>query len=114
MGLEIEASIKVTAAKVLAEFANLDQYESAKAAAADAGLTPSHDEAGTSVRRRPRMLKLGKAGIRAALYWPAIAAIVLSHRMVDASGYMPWQNDEPLLTGYGFSPRSNCCIHPAT
>jgi transposase len=65
----------VTAAKLLAEFADLDQYESAKAAAADAGLTPSHYESGTSVRRRPRMSKLGKTGIRAALYWPAITAM---------------------------------------
>src|ERR687886_1835582 len=65
----------VTAAKLLAEFADLDQYESAKAAAADAGLTPSHYESGTSVRRRPRMSKMGKAGIRAALYWPAITAM---------------------------------------
>lgn len=65
----------VTAAKLLAEFADLDQYESAKAVAADAGLTPSHYESGTSVRRRPRMSKMGKAGIRAALYWPAITAM---------------------------------------
>ena len=65
----------VTAAKLLAEFADLDQYESAKAVAADAGLPPSHYESGTSVRRRPRMSKLGKAGIRAALYWPAITAM---------------------------------------
>src|SRR5919202_47269 len=67
--------IAVTAAKLLAEFADLDQYESAKAAAADAGLTPSHYESGTSVRRRPRMSKMGKAGMRAALYWPAITAM---------------------------------------
>jgi transposase len=65
----------VTAAKLLAEFADLDQYESAKAAAADAGLTPSQFESGTSVRRRPRLSKIGKAGIRAALYWPAITAM---------------------------------------
>src|SRR5215212_7033734 len=65
----------VTAAKLLAEFADLDQYESAKAAAADAGLTPSQFESGTSVRRRPRLSKVGKAGIRAALYWPAITAM---------------------------------------
>ena len=65
----------VTAAKLLAEFADLEQYESAKAAAADAGLTPSQYESGTSVRRRPRMSKVGKAGIRAALYWPAITAM---------------------------------------
>jgi transposase len=65
----------VTAAKLLAEFADLDQYESAKAAAADAGLTPSQFESGTSVRRRPTLSKIGKAGIRAALYWPAITAM---------------------------------------
>jgi transposase len=65
----------VTAAKVLGEFADLGEYETAKAAAADAGLTPSHFESGTSVRRRPRLSKVGKAGIRAALYWPAITAM---------------------------------------
>jgi transposase len=65
----------VTAAKLLAEFADLEEYQSAKAAAADAGLTPSQFESGTSVRRRARLSKLGKAGIRAALYWPAITAM---------------------------------------
>lgn len=65
----------VTAAKLLAEFAAMDTYESAKAAAADAGLTPSHYESGTSVRRRPRLSKLGKPNLRAALYWPAITAM---------------------------------------
>ena len=65
----------VTAAKLLAEFADMEQYESAKAAAADAGLTPAHFESGTSVRRRTRLSKVGKAGIRAALYWPAITAM---------------------------------------
>ena len=65
----------ITAVKVLAEFADLEQYDSAKAAAADAGVTPSHFESGTSVRRRSRMSKMGKAGIRAALFWPALTAM---------------------------------------
>jgi transposase len=65
----------VTAAKLLAEFGDIEHYESAKAAAADAGLTPSTFESGTSVRRRPRLSKMGKAGIRGALYWPAITAM---------------------------------------
>lgn len=65
----------VTAAKLLAEYPNLEQYESAKAASADAGLSASVYESGTSVRRRPRMSKQGKAGVRAALYWPAITAM---------------------------------------
>lgn len=65
----------ITAAKLLAEFGDIEQYESAKAAAADAGLTPSTFESGTSVRRRARMSKMGKVGIRKALYWPAITAM---------------------------------------
>jgi transposase len=65
----------ITAAKLLAEFGDIEQYESAKAAAADVGVTPSQFESGTSVRRRPRMSKMGKVGLRAALYWPAITAM---------------------------------------
>jgi transposase len=65
----------LTATTVLAEMPDLAQYDSAQAAAADTGVTPSHYESGTSVRRRPRMSKLGKAGLRAALYWPAITAM---------------------------------------
>ncbi|MCU0495137.1 MAG: transposase [Chloroflexaceae bacterium] len=65
----------VTAAKLLAEFAAMEHYGSAKAAAADTGVTPAHVESGTSVRRRPRMSKQGNANLRAALYWPAITAM---------------------------------------
>jgi transposase len=65
----------VTAAKVLAEMPKLAEYESAKAAAADTGVTPSHYQSGTSVRRRPRMSKMGKAELRAALYFPAMTAM---------------------------------------
>jgi transposase len=65
----------VTATKVLAEVAAMEPDESAKAAAADVGVTPSHCESGTSVRRRPRMSKGGNASLRAARSWPAITAI---------------------------------------
>lgn len=65
----------VTVQKLLAEFPDLEQYESASAASADAGLTPAHYESGTSVRKRPRLSKVGKASVRAALYWPAITAM---------------------------------------
>lgn len=65
----------ITAMTVLAEFADLRQYASAKAAAADTGATPRHYDSGTSVHRRPRMSKIGKADLRAALYWPAITAM---------------------------------------
>ncbi len=60
----------VTAATVLAECAEVEQYRSAKSAAADTGVTASEYQSGTSVRRRARMSKQGKASLRAALYWP--------------------------------------------
>lgn len=65
----------VTGCKLLSEFGESEQYETAKALAADAGLTPSQYESGTSVRRRARLSKVGKASIRAALYFPAITAM---------------------------------------
>jgi transposase len=65
----------VTAQKLVAEFYDLASYTSAKAVGADAGLTPANYESGTSVRRRPRLSKLGKASVRAALYWPAITVM---------------------------------------
>jgi transposase len=65
----------ITAYKLLAEFCDIDTYTSAKALAADAGVTPAQYESGTSVRRRPHLSKVGKASVRAALYWPAITAM---------------------------------------
>ena len=64
-----------TATHLLAEMYDLDQYDSAKAAAADAGITSSHFQSGTSVHRKPKMSRMGKASIRGALYFPAISAI---------------------------------------
>jgi transposase len=64
-----------TATLLMAEMYDLAEYEDARAAAADAGVTPSHYQSGTSVKRRPRLSKVGKATVRAALYWPAITAM---------------------------------------
>ena len=64
-----------TAQIILAEMPDLEEYESARTAAADAGLTPSRHESGSSVKRRPRMSHMGKASIRCALFLPALAAL---------------------------------------
>ena len=64
-----------TVIKLLAEFYDLAAYASARAAAADAALTPCQHESGSSVRKRPRLSQIGKTSVRAALYWPAITAI---------------------------------------
>lgn len=65
-----------TAIHILAEMYDLPAYENAKAAAADAGITPSHHESGTTVHRRPKISRMGKATLRAALYFPAMTALV--------------------------------------
>jgi transposase len=64
-----------TATKILAEMYDLEDYQHARAAAADGGVTPAHYESGTSVRRRVRLCNVGKASLRGALYWPAITAM---------------------------------------
>ncbi len=64
-----------TAYKLMAEMYDLGNYESASAAAADAGLNPSHHESGSSVKRKPRLSKIGKASVRTALYLPALTAM---------------------------------------
>ena len=61
--------------KFLAEMYDLADYDDAHAASADAGLSPAHHESGTSVRRKPKLSKVGKASVRGALFWPAVTAI---------------------------------------
>jgi len=61
--------------KLMAELYDLPAYHSARAAAADAGLTPAHHESGDSVRRKPKLSKVGKASVRSILFLPALSAI---------------------------------------
>lgn len=64
-----------TAAIVVAELGSPEQFESARQAAAYAGLVPSHWKSGTSVRGSPRMSKVGNGRLRRAMYFPAITAL---------------------------------------
>jgi transposase len=64
-----------TALKLMAELYDLATYPTANAVDADAGLSPAKHESGHSVRRRPKLCKVGKATVRAALYLPALNAI---------------------------------------
>ena len=76
---ELLASIKgfgeKTAIHILAEMYDLAEYKNAKAAAADAGVTAAHYRSGTSVWKRSKMSRMGKATVRSTLYYPAITAI---------------------------------------
>ena len=64
-----------TAAIVVSELGSPEQFESARQAAAYAGLVPSHHQSGTSVRGNPRMSKVGNGRLRRAMYFPAMSAL---------------------------------------
>jgi transposase len=66
---------ETTAGSILSEIPHLDRFESAKAVAAFAGLSPRERQSGTSIHGRPRMCKTGNVRIRKALYLPAMVAI---------------------------------------
>lgn len=66
---------ETTAGSLLAEIPNIDRFESAKAVAAYAGLSPRDRRSGTSIQGRPRLCKTGNARVRMALYMPAIVAL---------------------------------------
>lgn len=66
---------ETTAAIVLGELLDIARFESARQAAAFAGLVPRVRLSGTSVRARGVLSKLGSGRLRKALYFPAIVAI---------------------------------------
>lgn len=65
---------ELTASKLLAEIVDINLYSSARQVAAFAGLTPRHNQSGTSVRGKSKLCKVGTARLRKALYFPAIVA----------------------------------------
>lgn len=66
---------ETTAGAILSEIPHLDRFQSAKAVAAFAGLSPRERLSGTSIHGRPRLRKTGNARIRKALYMPAMVAL---------------------------------------
>jgi transposase len=66
---------ETTAALILSELTDINQYRSARQVAAYAGLVPRERQSGSSVRGRTRLSKIGNARLRRALYFPVITAI---------------------------------------
>ena len=66
---------ETTAGSILSEIPHLDRFQSAKAVAAFAGLSPRERRSGTSIHGRPRLCKTGNSRVRKALYMPAIVAL---------------------------------------
>lgn len=65
---------KITAASLLAELGDLSAFENAPQLAAFAGLNPLGFRSGSSVRKKTRISKQGRAFLRHILYMPAVVA----------------------------------------
>jgi transposase len=66
---------ELTAAKLLAEIRDFQDFENARQLTAYAGLNPRQYQSGSSVHRKSRMSKIGNTHLRYALYMPAIVAM---------------------------------------
>jgi transposase len=64
----------LTAAKLMAEYGDMRQFDDVRQVVAFAGLNPKHRQSGSSVRGKTHISKIGRSSIRAALYMPAINA----------------------------------------
>lgn len=65
---------ELTAAKLLAEFRAVTDFDDVGQLVAYAGLNPRQRQSGTSVHGRSHISKTGRASIRATLYMPAVCA----------------------------------------
>jgi transposase len=70
----IESIGPLTAAKMMAEYGDMRQFDNVRQVVAFAGLNPKHRQSGTSIRGQTKISKMGRSSIRAALYMPAINA----------------------------------------
>jgi transposase len=64
----------LTAAKLLGEIRDIQDFQNARQLAAYAGLTPRNFLSGTSVHKKTRLSKTGNSHLRKILYMPAISA----------------------------------------
>ena len=65
---------KLTAARLLAEIGDISSFEDAPQLAAYAGLNPKGSRSGSSVHKKTRISKEGRAFLRQMLFMPAIVA----------------------------------------
>ena len=65
---------KISSIAVIAELPDFKNYTSARSLAAHAGLTPMNFQSGTSVKKRPKISKIGASKLRTLLYFPALTA----------------------------------------
>jgi len=64
-----------TAAIIMGELPDIDNFDKSGQVVAYAGLSPSQHDSGSSVHKRSKMTKTGNKNIKAALYFPALSAM---------------------------------------
>ena len=64
-----------SAGQILAELPDIHTFDNAAELAAYAGVSPRQKRSGSSVRGRSRLVKIGSAKLRKALFFPALAAM---------------------------------------
>jgi transposase len=64
-----------SAGQILAELPDIHAFDNAAELAAYAGVSPRQKRSGSSVRGRSRLVKIGSAKLRKALFFPALAAM---------------------------------------
>ena len=97
----------LTAARLAA--AQLDRFADGRAAAAYAGLSPAVGESGSSVRRKTKLSKRGNAGLRKALYWPAIVGLTCNP-VVKAMGERLKEKHKHAMVVIGAAMRKMLCL----
>ena len=98
---------ETTAHKLLSE--NIQSFTSTREAAAYAGLNPQLRESGTSVHGRPRLSKVGRAGLRKALYFPAISAMRHNPVIMRMCARLE-QKGKPKMVQIGAAMRKLLCL----
>ena len=64
-----------TAAILIGEIQDITRFESASSLAAYVGVTANQHQSGTTVRKKPKMSRIGNARLRRALYFPTMNAM---------------------------------------
>lgn len=64
-----------SAGQILAELPDIQTFDNARQLAAYAGVSPRQKHSGSSVRGRSRLVKIGSAQLRKALFFPALTAM---------------------------------------
>ena len=64
-----------TAATILAELPQVDDFDHSGQVVAYAGLSPQHHDSGSSVHKQSKLTKTGNQNLKTALYFPALSAI---------------------------------------